>query len=116
LGFELPQRILRESLDDFVLVSEEELLDATRRMIEATRTLVEPAGAAPLAGALRLGARLGAERVILVCSGANIRPAQLLDVLGRAPAAAAPDAARTRPGAAGRDARAPAAPPEPRPA
>jgi threonine dehydratase len=83
VGFELPQRILRELLDDFVLVSEGELLDATRRMIEATRTLVEPAGAAPLAGALRLGPALDARRVILVCSGANVRPAQLLEALQR---------------------------------
>jgi threonine dehydratase len=45
-AFELPQQILRELLDDFVLVSEEALKAATRLMIEKTRNLVEPAGAA----------------------------------------------------------------------
>src|ERR1700757_1221387 len=40
-AFELPQRILRERLDDFVLVSEDALRDATRLMIEKTRNLAE---------------------------------------------------------------------------
>jgi threonine dehydratase len=75
--FELPQRILWEHLDDFVLVSEAELLAATRLMIEHTRNLVEPAGAAPLAGALRLVDRLRGKRVALIASGGNISPVQL---------------------------------------
>ena len=60
-AFELPQRILRELLDDFVLVSEDALQAATRVMIEKTRNLVEPAGAAALAAvlALRSGSRAG---------------------------------------------------------
>src|SRR5690242_20828249 len=40
-AFELPQRIMREKLDDFVLVSEDAMRDATRLMIEKTRNLVE---------------------------------------------------------------------------
>ena len=43
-AFELPQRILRELLTDFVLIEDRDLLSATRLMIEKTRTLVEPAG------------------------------------------------------------------------
>ncbi len=79
--FELPQQILWESLDDFVLVSEEEILTATRLMIEGTRNLVEPAGAAPLAAAIRLRGRLEGQRVALVCSGGNISLEQLRAVL-----------------------------------
>lgn len=75
--FELPQRILWELLDDFVLVTEPELREATRLMIEHTRNLVEPAGAAPLAAALKLRDRLAGRRVALVASGGNISPAQL---------------------------------------
>ena len=56
--FELPQQILWEHLDDFVLVSDDEIREATRLMIEHTRNLVEPAGAAPLAAALKLADRL----------------------------------------------------------
>lgn len=75
--FELPQAILRAHLDDFVLVSDEEIRRANRLMIEHTRNLVEPAGAAPLAAALKLSERLKGKRVALVCSGGNISPAQL---------------------------------------
>jgi threonine dehydratase len=75
--FELPQRILWEHLDDFVLVSEEQIRDATRLMIEHTRNLVEPAGAASLAAALVLRERLAGRRVALVASGGNLSPAQL---------------------------------------
>jgi threonine dehydratase len=53
--FELPQRILWRWLDDFVLVSDDEIRAAQAVMIEATRNLIEAAGAAPLAAALRLG-------------------------------------------------------------
>lgn len=75
--FELPQRILWEHLDDFVLVGEDEIREATRLMIEHTRNLVEPAGAAPLAAALALRERLRGRTVALVASGGNLSPAQL---------------------------------------
>jgi threonine dehydratase len=81
VGFELPQAILREHLDDFVLVAEGELRDATRLMIQHTRNLVEAAGAAPLAAALRLRERLAGKRVALVCTGGNCTLDQLRQVL-----------------------------------
>jgi threonine dehydratase len=80
-AFELPQRILWETLDDFVLVPDAEIRTAVRSMIETTRNLTEPAGAAPLAAALRLKDRLKGKRVALILSGSNITPAQLRDVL-----------------------------------
>jgi threonine dehydratase len=79
--FELPQRILRRMLDDFVLVSDDELDLATLVMIEKTRNLVEAAGAAALAGALSLRERLKGRSVALICSGGNISPAQLRELL-----------------------------------
>jgi len=39
-AFELPQQIMRDLLDDFVLVTEATLRDATRLMIEKTRNLL----------------------------------------------------------------------------
>jgi threonine dehydratase len=81
-AFELPQRILWDLLDDFVLVSEEEIQTAQASMIEMTRNLVEAAGAAPLAAALRLRAELLGKRIALICSGGNASREQLLDVLG----------------------------------
>jgi len=81
VSFDLPQRILAEHLDDFILVADDELRAATLQMIELTRTLVEPAGAAPLAAVLSLRERLAGQRVALVCSGGNVSPAQLRDLL-----------------------------------
>ena len=80
-AFELPQRILWEKLDDFVLVPDAEIRTAVRLMIETTRNLAEPAGAAPLAAALRLKDELRGKRVALILSGSNITPAQLRDLL-----------------------------------
>jgi threonine dehydratase len=80
-AFALPQRILQSQLDDFILVSEDEIRQAVRLMIEKTRNLVEPAGAAPLAAVLRLRDRIEGRRVALICSGGNISPAQLREVL-----------------------------------
>ena len=77
-AFELPQRILRDMLDDFVLVSDVDLARATRLMIEKTRNLVEPAGAAALAAVLAEPARFAGRNVSIVCSGGNISPAQLV--------------------------------------
>jgi threonine dehydratase len=80
-AFELPQRILWEKLDDFVLVPDAEIKTAVRLMIETTRNLAEPAGAAALAAALKLKERLKGKRVALILSGSNITPVQLRELL-----------------------------------
>jgi threonine dehydratase len=80
-AFDLPQRILWEKLDDFVLASEDGLRRATLLMIEHTRNLVEPAGAAALAALLSERDRLAGKRVALILSGGNISPAQLTALL-----------------------------------
>jgi threonine dehydratase len=82
VGFELPQRILRERLEDFVLVSEDAIRSATVHMIERTRNLVEAAGASPLAAALKVRDRMAGRRVGLVASGGNITLDQLRALLG----------------------------------
>jgi threonine dehydratase len=79
--FDLPQRIMRRLLDDFVLVPDDELDAATLVMIEKTRNLVEAAGAAALAGALKIKDRLRGRRIALICTGGNISPAQLRELL-----------------------------------
>jgi threonine dehydratase len=81
VGFELPQRILWEHLDEFVLVSEDELRKATCSMIQHTRNLVEIAGAAPLAATLKLRGRLAGKRVVLICTGGNATLDQLRALL-----------------------------------
>jgi threonine dehydratase len=71
VAFELPQKIMRELLHDFMLVSEEEIMRAMVWMIERTHTLAEGAGAAPLAAAYRMRDALKGKKVGLVCSGGN---------------------------------------------
>src|SRR2546428_1933208 len=73
--FDLPPRILRRLLDDFVLVSDDEIDAATAVMIEKTRTLVEAAGAAALAAALKLRNQLRGRRLALICTGGDNNPA-----------------------------------------
>lgn len=80
-AFDLPQRILWNMLDDFVLVSDDDIRQSIVWMIEKTRNLVEAAGAAPLAGAVALRDRLAGRRIALICSGGNISPAQLRAIL-----------------------------------
>jgi threonine dehydratase len=79
--FELPQRILRRLLDDFVLVSEEAISSAVRFLLTRNRILVEGAGASPLAAALALKDRLAGRRVALIITGGNISVPQLKAVL-----------------------------------
>lgn len=80
-GFSMTQEILREMLDDFVLVSEDELKRAVVLMLEYTHNLVEGAGAAPLAAALKMGEQLRGRRVALIASGGNLSLERLRAIL-----------------------------------
>jgi threonine dehydratase len=80
-AFELPQRILWDKLDDFLLVPDSEIRAAVRLLIETTRNLAEPAGAAPLAAALQIKDQLKGKKVALILSGSNITPAQLKELV-----------------------------------
>jgi len=73
----LPQRILQEHLDDFILVSENEMRDSMLLLLDKTRNLVEAAGAASLAGAIKLSDRLAGRKVAVIVSGSNISREQL---------------------------------------
>jgi threonine dehydratase len=71
-AFELPQKILREHLDDFILVTDKEIMRAMVWMIQYTHTLVEGAGAASLAAAYKVRQQLAGKKVGLICSGGNV--------------------------------------------
>ncbi|MDX1567250.1 MAG: pyridoxal-phosphate dependent enzyme [Longimicrobiales bacterium] len=80
-AYDLAIRILREKLQDFVLVDDEEMVRAGRLFIRHTRSLVELAAASTLAAAIRMKERLQGRRVVLVASGANVTLGQLRRVL-----------------------------------
>ncbi len=71
-AFELPQSILRAHLDDFILVSDQDIMRAIIWMIEHAHTLAEGAGAAPLAAAYKIRRHLKDKKVGLICSGGNL--------------------------------------------
>ena len=77
VAFELTQRMLWEMLDDFLLVTEEEMRQAMRLYVESARTLAESAGAATLAGALKTRSEHAGRTVALVLSGGNATAEQL---------------------------------------
>jgi threonine dehydratase len=83
-AFALPQKILWDLLDGFLLVSEEEILRAMAWMVERAHTLSEAAGAAPLAAAYNLRDSLAGKKVGLVCSGGNTSTEQLKQALNMA--------------------------------
>lgn len=70
--FENTQRIMRGCLDDFILVEDAEIKAATALLLEHTHNLVEEAGAASLAAALKIRDRLKNRKVVLVVSGGNL--------------------------------------------
>ncbi len=80
-AFELPQTIMWERLKEFLLVSDNEILQAMRWMIEHAHTLAEAAGASPLAAAYRLRNELAGKKVALICSGGNTSLAHLKQAL-----------------------------------
>ncbi len=79
--FDLTFGIIREHVDDIVLVSEEEMRQGVRFLLEAGHQLAEAAGAAPAAAARKLKERLRGQSVVLVVSGGNITLDQLRRVL-----------------------------------
>jgi threonine dehydratase len=80
-GYELTQEILWDFLNDFILVSEEEMAQAILIYLESIRNLVEEAGASPLAAALKIKERLRGKKVTLVLTGSNISMERLKHIL-----------------------------------
>ena len=76
--FMMPQQLLWQHLDDFVLVDDAAMAQAVRLYLEKAKTLAEPAGAAPLAAALQMREQLAGRRVALILSGGNITPEELV--------------------------------------
>jgi threonine dehydratase len=81
-AYEMPQSILRDLLEDFVLVSEDDIEDAISDYLDHTHSLVEGAGAVALAGAKDQRERIKGQRIVVIASGANLSRAQLKKIVG----------------------------------
>lgn len=80
-GYELTQEILRDYLADFILVSEEEMVQAILLIMELIRNMAEEAGACPLAAALKIKDKLKGKNVALVLTGGNISMDRLRQII-----------------------------------
>ena len=76
-GYELAQSIIRELLDDFLLVSDEEIHRAIGTLVDKAHTLAEGAGATALAGAIKYPEKVKGKKVAITISGGNITAEQL---------------------------------------
>jgi len=76
-AYSFPIEILRRRLKEFALVSDADISEAIKLYVHATRSLVEHAGAASLAGAMNMKEQIRGKRIVLVASGGNITTDQL---------------------------------------
>jgi len=81
--FDLTFGILKQELDDIVLLEEEEIVEGVRAALQLTHNLAEGSGAAPLAAAKKYGSKLAGKKTGVVMSGGNIDLATLQRVLAR---------------------------------
>ena len=80
-GYELTQQIMKQYLDDFLLVSEEDMINAVFLYLKETRNLAEYAGSASLAAAINIKDTLVGKKTVLVLSGGNITMKELQRVI-----------------------------------
>lgn len=79
--YEMTFPALRDGLEGFVLVSDDDVVDGMRILMKHTHNLVEPAGAAGFAGLLKLREELSGQTVSIVLTGSNIDSATLKRVV-----------------------------------
>lgn len=82
-GYQTPLEILTKYLDDFVLVSDDDMDNAVILHLQNTHNLTEHAGAASLAGALRIKDELVGKKVVLIMSGGNLSMQHLKEALDK---------------------------------
>jgi threonine dehydratase len=86
--FELTLDLLPRLVDEMMLVSDEDLVEAIRLLIESARLVGEGAGVAAVAAAMRRREAWAGRKVGLMLSGGNITAEQLRRILDHEPALA----------------------------
>ncbi|MBP7763942.1 MAG: threonine/serine dehydratase [Deltaproteobacteria bacterium] len=80
--FHLPYVILRDTINDVVLLSEDEILEGVRMALTATHNLAEAAGAVSLIAAWKIRDRLAGKKVVMIMSGGNLNMDHLKKAIG----------------------------------
>lgn len=70
--FHLPYVILKNAINDVVLLTEDEIMEGVRLALTATHNLAECAGAVSLMAAYKIRERLQGKKVVMIMSGGNI--------------------------------------------
>jgi threonine dehydratase len=81
--FELTNKILWDLLDDFVLVTDEEINEAIRLLARHAKQVAEGAGAASLAAAINLRDQLKGKKVVGILTGGNMSLERFAAVMAR---------------------------------
>ncbi|MGB7161021.1 MAG: threonine ammonia-lyase [Tepidisphaeraceae bacterium] len=79
--------IAKEVIDDLLLVDEAQIARAVLRLLELEKTMIEGAGAVPLAAAMEESLDLAGKKVVLVLCGGNIDVSMISKVIDRGLAA-----------------------------
>ena len=75
--------VIRERVDDVLLVSEDDIEQAILMLLEIEKTVVEGAGAVGLAALMKHRARFAGRKVGLILCGGNIEPLVLAEIIQR---------------------------------
>jgi len=84
MGYETTFNIYKEGLDDFVLLTEDEIYDGIGAAFYYTHNLAEGAGASTIMAAWKMRDRLKGKKVVLQMSGCNASPQEIVEATKRA--------------------------------
>ncbi|MEM2237764.1 MAG: threonine/serine dehydratase [Candidatus Caldarchaeum sp.] len=80
-AYETPFNLLKDELDDVLLVSDHEMERAVAKLYHAVRQVAELAGAASTAAAYKHASRLEGLKTVLILTGGNIDPKQFAQII-----------------------------------
>ena len=77
IAYEIPFQIYKEGLDDFVLLTEDEIVESIAMALYYTHNLAEGSGASTLMAAAKIKERIRGKKVVLQMSGCNASPQEI---------------------------------------
>jgi threonine dehydratase len=80
-AYELPLAMMSGRLDDLVLVSDREMMQAVLLLLETAGQVAELSGAASVAAACKLSNEIRGRKVVLLITGGNIQPEMLRRIM-----------------------------------
>ena len=82
-SYPTPVKVLRGRLEGVVLVTDEEMEEAIRKLYASVRQVSEHAGAASTAAAYKIRDEIAGRKVVLMLTGSNIAPEEFARILSQ---------------------------------